>query len=77
MITVHPRVTPTDLKQKIEEALIRSVKTDAERITVEVEGSTVILKGTVRSWSEREDAERVAWTAPGVTSVKNRIAIAA
>jgi osmotically-inducible protein OsmY len=75
LITVHPRVTPTDLKQKIEEALIRSVKTDAERITVEVEGSTVILKGTVRSWSEREDAERAAWSAPGVTSVENRIAI--
>jgi osmotically-inducible protein OsmY len=49
---------------------------DAERITVEVEESKVILKGTVRFWSERKDAERVAWSAPGVTAVENRIAIA-
>jgi osmotically-inducible protein OsmY len=77
LITVHPRVTPANLKEKIEEALVRSVKTEAERITVEVKESTVVLNGTVRSWSEREEAERVAWSAPGVTSVDNWIAIGA
>ena len=41
-----------------------------------VQGSTVILKGTVRSFAEREEAEREAWAAPGVTAVENRIAIA-
>ena len=75
LITVHSRVTPTDLKQKIEEALARSVKTEAGRVTVEVKGSTVVLKGTVRSWPEREEAERVACSARGIISVDNWITV--
>jgi osmotically-inducible protein OsmY len=75
LIVVKPRVTPSDLKQKIEQALIRSAETDAQRITVEVQGSKVILKGTIRSWAEREEAERTAWLAPGVTAVENRITL--
>jgi osmotically-inducible protein OsmY len=77
LLIVKPRKTPSpdELKGKIEEALVRSVKTDAERITVEVQGSKVILKGTVRSWAEKQEAERAAWLAPGVTSVDNRIMI--
>ena len=75
LITVKPQVLPTDLKQQIERALIRNAETDARRITIEVEGSKVILRGTVRSYAEKQAAEDTAWSAPGVTEVENRIVI--
>jgi osmotically-inducible protein OsmY len=74
-IQVKPRVAPMEIKRKIEEALRRSAELDASRITVETNGGEIILRGTVRSWAERQDAERAAWRAPGVTKVENRIAI--
>ena len=75
VVMVKPKVEPSELKRKIMEAFKRNAEVDANRITVEANGSEVILKGTVRSWIEREEAERVAWSAPGITRVEDRIVV--
>jgi osmotically-inducible protein OsmY len=76
LIVVKPRqLSPEELKQQIEQALIRNAETDARRITVEVQGSKVILYGTVRSYAEKKAAEDTAWATPGVTEVENHIVV--
>jgi osmotically-inducible protein OsmY len=75
LIELQPRVPPVEVKHKIEEAFRRSAELDANRITVETEGGVVTLRGTVRSWAERQEAERVTWATPGVVRVNNLITI--
>ena len=75
-ITIKSKVIDAvDIKNKISEAFHRNARLDSNAIRVEVVGSTVTLKGTVRSWTEKEEAERVAWSSPGVLTVDNRMEI--
>ena len=69
------KIKPADIKLKITSALERSATLDAERISVETIGNKVILKGSVRSWAEKKDAEHAAFAAPGVTEVTNELLI--
>jgi osmotically-inducible protein OsmY len=77
LITVQPRYRPSpdDLRRRVSDALIRSAETDAQRLEIDVDNDRVILLGTVRAWAEKNEAERIAWSAPGVTAVDNRIMV--
>jgi osmotically-inducible protein OsmY len=77
LITVKPTVKPQNVKSMIEETFKREAVLDARSIDVEVSGTEVTLRGTVRSWLERYEAEKAAWAAPGVTAVHNRITVEA
>jgi osmotically-inducible protein OsmY len=71
-----PHTSPKDIKHRIEQAFERAADLDAEMISVEAKDGKVILRGTVDSWAEREQAELAAWAAPGVWHVENEILIA-
>jgi osmotically-inducible protein OsmY len=72
-ITLKPAVSPKDVQKRITEALHRHADLDARRIHIDAEGPKVILTGTVRSWTEKDEVQRAAWRAPGVETVDNRI----
>jgi VCBS repeat-containing protein len=76
LITVVAHPSPSDIKERIERALIRNAEIDAGTVTVAVSGNTALLKGTVHSYAEKIAAGRTAWLAPGITTVENEIQIA-
>jgi osmotically-inducible protein OsmY len=78
LIAVRPgdRPDPEEVKRDIRDALVRTIEADLDQIIIDVDGETVILTGTVRSWMEKEAAERAAWSAPGVTAVDDRLSLA-
>ena len=75
-ISVKPKASMSAVKSEIEAALKRRAQTDGQQIFVDVHGADVTLSGTVHSWSERDLAERSAWSTPGVRMVVDNITIA-
>jgi osmotically-inducible protein OsmY len=75
LIEVAPAASPADIQKRIEEALRRSAEVDARQIKVTTRDHLVVLSGNVRSWSEREGAERAAWSAAGVARVENLLVV--
>jgi len=75
LISVKPKITPNELEQKINNAFLRNATIDAGKINVNVDGNKVVLTGKVRSFAESEDAANVAWAAPGVLNVENKLEI--
>jgi osmotically-inducible protein OsmY len=77
LINVRSVVVPSDVKVTIKNAMTRAAELDGENIDVEIDGNKVTLRGNVSSWAERDEAERAAWSAPGVCDVDDQIEIAA
>lgn len=74
-ITVKPAVKPQNVKDKVVSSFRRNALLDSRRITVETRSGWVILRGSVRSWAERAEAQWSAFAAPGVSKVENNIII--
>lgn len=75
VLAIKPRASGYDVSQRIKEALRRRAELDAEKIKVEAADGVVTLRGTVRSWTERTEAESAAWAAEGVTKVKDELMV--
>ena len=74
-LQVRPSAQPAEVKDRIEAALRRSAEIDARGIQVEAKDSMITLRGKVRTWAERDEAERAAWGAPGVLAVKDELTV--
>lgn len=74
-ISIKPKLTPAKVETAIKAAFERNALVDAERIHAETSGNKVVLRGKVPNYAEREEAERVAWAAPGVFSVDNQLRV--
>lgn len=74
-IAIEPVEAGKEVRGAIQAAFHRNAQLEANRIQIEAAGSEIVLNGSVKSWAEREEAERAAWMAPGVTHVRNNLSI--
>ncbi len=74
-ISLKPRTAPAEIQGKIAEAFRRNALIDAHNITIDARGGDITLRGEVRSWAERDEAQQAAWAAPGVAAVHNEITV--
>jgi len=76
LITIRPKARAGDLKTAIEAALVRHAQLDSHTIGVTTnQAGAVTLRGTVRTWAERDQAENACWAAPGIMSVDNGLRV--
>ena len=76
-IALHPAPSDGDIEQAISAAFARSARLDRFEVSVDCPlPGVVVLSGTVSCWAERDEAVAVAWSAPGITDVDDRIMVA-
>lgn len=75
LLVVRPGLHPDDVKRRIEAAFVRSAEVDARKLSVDVNDGEITLRGAVSSLREKEEAQRTAWSAPGVRQVNNEIVV--
>jgi osmotically-inducible protein OsmY len=75
LVELKPRITAVDVKKRIEDAFQRDAALEAGAIRIDVQGRKVTLSGNVKTWSERQAAERAAWSAPGIGTLDDRLTV--
>ena len=76
LITLKPKVSSSSIKENIKKAFQRNANVEADNIRIDTFDNKVVLKGTVHSWFERNEAEKAAWSAPGVLTVEDQLTVA-
>ena len=75
MIKIKSKLMPAEVERDIKLAFERNALVDSKNIHVETSGNKVILRGNVRNWAERDEAERAAWASSGVSSVDDQLKV--
>lgn len=75
-ITVNTHALKAEIRDRIHEALRRNAVLNAHGIQVTLEGNRAVLTGVVQTLSRRKEAERAAWSVPGIIEVENNIRVA-
>lgn len=75
LIALKPGSVQEDMEEKIQNAFKRNSTVNAGNISVSLRGHEIMLEGTVDSYEEKNAAENIAWSAPGIIEVDNRLKV--